>query len=426
MNKNYFQAKIDAIFEEVDNKAREGKLVTNDEMKRLKFEVISWRERRFRSARKCIFDGCNKTSIIRSHSIQKSKSLKLISEENHVLQPMFNEQGTIAEMTMKRVGINDASTFPGFCKEHEQIFSEFESKGVIDTIYEAQLQSYRNICREIVFNTNELDAGRHELDLYLKMRNKKALDLFRSELERQGLSPKTVDTVTIDCEDKNIYVINKIINRIEEKLMILKKYKQHLFNVITDKNDDDIYTAEIIIDMQFPISLCGIASVGIDDNGIKRVAYCILNIIPAENSTSIIIAGLKQDAGILKPYWEYYTQNNISILNMIESYMIHGSDHWFIAPSVWNELPPEKQKIILNDILVTDKSFLDQFPLSIFDSIRSQFIKQLENQQKWAFQKNIQNLIEHEKKKFLISNYKPVRSIEEAIFESFRNRENFA
>lgn len=412
--KKKIESNIDIIFDELEHKLENNELVDNNAISNLLFEVIEWREKRFRKERNCIFNNCNNKSIVRSHSIQKSKSLKLISENNHVLHPMVNEESTRPEMLMKSVGINNASTFPGFCQEHEEIFSGFENDGRILTINQGQLQSYRNICREVVFNNNELESKRYALNRYLELRNMKATEYIRYK------SSKELKSVNIDYEDFFVAVVNKYIKKLEEKIVILKKYQGYLFDAISGtKKFNALYTEGLWVNFQFPISLCGIASVGVLDNEIERVAYCILNVVPVENSTTIIIAGLKQDVGILEPYWEYYTQNNISILNMIESFMIHGSDHWFIKPSIWNSISIDKQKIILNDILATEKSFIDQFSLSIFDEVRNVFIEQLETQQKLAYQKNIEDLIVHEKRKFLIENYDTKRNPERAIIDFF-------
>lgn len=103
--------------------------------------------------------------------------------------------------------------------------------------------------------------------------------------------------------------------------------------------------------------------------------------------------------------------------------MIHGTDNWFINPSIWNKINNEKQKIILNEVLASEKSFLDQFELSIFDDIRVAFITQLEKQQKWMYQKNIEDLVNFEKKKFIIDNYKSTRNAVEVLLDIFNRIE---
>ena len=73
---------------------------------------------------RCMYEGCTEKSIPRSHSIPMSASLKLIAEEGHVVTPRLGENG----IYMDRIGIRDASTFPGFCARHESIFAEFETQ----------------------------------------------------------------------------------------------------------------------------------------------------------------------------------------------------------------------------------------------------------------------------------------------------------
>ena len=53
---------------------------------------------------------------------------------------------------MLSIGINEASTFPGYCLEHENLFSEFENIKDFKTGEHMGLQLYRTVCREIVIN----------------------------------------------------------------------------------------------------------------------------------------------------------------------------------------------------------------------------------------------------------------------------------
>ena len=44
-------------------------------------------------------------------------------------KPEVDMQSDKPKMKIKKIGINDASTFPGFCSIHEQLFENFEKKG---------------------------------------------------------------------------------------------------------------------------------------------------------------------------------------------------------------------------------------------------------------------------------------------------------
>jgi hypothetical protein len=63
----------------------------------------------------CMYEGCTEQSVTRSHSISVSASVNLIAEDGHVATPRLKETG----VEMERIGVHDASTFPGFCQRHE-------------------------------------------------------------------------------------------------------------------------------------------------------------------------------------------------------------------------------------------------------------------------------------------------------------------
>src|SRR5579859_4755193 len=88
--------------------------------KRFFFDLFAKQRRNSRNPRTCIFPGCREISLPASHAIQRNGPLVCIAEKNHVLAPRFSprERGLI----MARIGIGEASTFPGFCPRHERLF----------------------------------------------------------------------------------------------------------------------------------------------------------------------------------------------------------------------------------------------------------------------------------------------------------------
>jgi hypothetical protein len=57
--------------------------------------------------------------------------------------------------------------------------------------------------------------------------------------------------------------------------------------------------------------------------------------------------------------------------------MLHGSDHWFLKPSIWAALPPERQTVILQAITSTEGNIGVSRAPSIFDDIRKWLIKDI-------------------------------------------------
>src|SRR5579872_5881708 len=89
----------------------------------------------FFRTRKIGFGRCLEPSMqcsepaIRAHSIQNRQTIALLEQDNHVLawQPRFSQAGP--DIALRRIGRNDASTFAGFCNEHDtELFRPLDTK----------------------------------------------------------------------------------------------------------------------------------------------------------------------------------------------------------------------------------------------------------------------------------------------------------
>lgn len=95
---------------------------------------------------------CDRKAI-QSHTIQKNRGLRAIAEDGHVLsfklglEDLIRTQG---KFEPKRLGIRQASTFPGFCNKHDtDVFAPVEV-GTLSLDREAAfLLSYRATCYEV-------------------------------------------------------------------------------------------------------------------------------------------------------------------------------------------------------------------------------------------------------------------------------------
>ena len=66
---------------------------------------------------------------------------------------------------------------------------------------------------------------------------------------------------------------------------------------------------------------------------------------------------------------------SLALLEMVETWMVNGTDHWFIKPSVWNGIPVGRRSRILEDILHDAYNIGHPYPRSIFDSLREEMLK---------------------------------------------------
>jgi len=90
--------------------------------------------------------------VIRSHTIQKKRGLEAIAEDGHVIsiksafQNIFRSKGNFS---FGKIGVNDASTFPGFCNTHDTSMFKMVENGPFEWTREAAfLLSFRALAYE--------------------------------------------------------------------------------------------------------------------------------------------------------------------------------------------------------------------------------------------------------------------------------------
>lgn len=130
-------------------------------------------------------NGCS-SQFVRAHTISKRGALSAIAEDGHVvaypnLHDVFRLKG---RPTFVRRGVNQATTFVGFCSHHDDsTFKLIDTTPFDGSSKYCGLLAYRETCRElfhkesipaVVQHAREFDKGRsevgqHKLQLELKM-----------------------------------------------------------------------------------------------------------------------------------------------------------------------------------------------------------------------------------------------------------------
>ena len=94
------------------------------------------------------------SNIIKAHTVSKSSGLIEIADDtNHVLglkQNLSSLDKNEGNLKLEKIGINNASTFRGFCAKHDKLlFSCFEDKPFIGTEKQCVALTYRSLAKEI-------------------------------------------------------------------------------------------------------------------------------------------------------------------------------------------------------------------------------------------------------------------------------------
>ncbi|NQT32038.1 MAG: hypothetical protein HQ594_00010 [Candidatus Omnitrophica bacterium] len=330
----------------------------------------------FPKKRTCIIPGCSLHSIKHSHTIQKSHSLKLIAENNHVYTPLFSKITGVVEM--QREGINQASTFPGFCRTHEALFHVFEKTKNLNSNEAMLLQIFRTIAREIVRNEAHLNDITKTKKDYLAFRKNKLLTILEREIKNKLPNISSLPhSLTIDCQDSKLDILNKKTKEFSSEIEMLRQtffipLYRHLF---TDPGySPPLYIANMSANQQIPVCLAGRANFVVDHNGETYDIPIIINTLPLEKTSVLFLVTHTKYTSHLNHYINTYQRSGLPALNMIETWMVRGSDHWFIKPSIWDNLPSTRKNRICTDIMDTRFNTGTIYTLSIFNSIRENAI----------------------------------------------------
>jgi hypothetical protein len=103
-------------------------------------------------------DGVRCNEFISAHSIQKRGQLRLIAEDGHLYRlnaDLSTLRATGGLPHPKRIGMNRASTFAGFCKHHDNsLFEPIDNHPLRPTREQVALYAYRSLCREYFVKEN--------------------------------------------------------------------------------------------------------------------------------------------------------------------------------------------------------------------------------------------------------------------------------
>lgn len=314
----------------------------------------------------CFFRGCDKPTIKNSHTITNSNCLKTISESNHLLQPQYHYFKKSIEL--QKVGINEASTFPGFCEDHENTFKEFETHEIIDESSLMLYQSYRVICREIHFYEVLLKCSNSINQYYQKLLNQEANDLYKKELLKKNLNSECLQSLDFNITNRLLGEINSTSKEHIKYISRLKKFKcAYDCFMNTDNNNQGLQYKGVKYKYKLPVAMGGCAQVRFNKS---KVFVFTLNVVPINNYTYVFIKSDDLHIDFFNKMVEIYFNNPLKTLSLIESFMIYGSDNWFISPKYWDSIPGTTRNNILKNLNFSPDFNFKELPFSIFEDVK--------------------------------------------------------
>lgn len=353
-------------------------VIFESESARLKglYQSLAKATKKWRTPKLCAFQGCKEKSIARSHTIQKSGPLAFISEDQHVLHPGLGMEG---KMQMQRVGLNNASVFPGFCKKHESLFEVFEQRKALITSRDVILQTFRVVVRELVRVNLEIEHLKYLKDNFSKTRDEYITNKIKA-VAGQKVSVSGVNVLG-----------DAMLEMLELHVSQKEKTASEIHNGIYAELLDSINTNSTLVSLihiespdLLPVCLSGIGVFHVrKEDGTKVSANIFLCILPGPTGSEIILATQNSDNSLLQQYVGSCLNGRLALLRAIESWMLNQTDHWFMTPSEWDKLPKNRQSELLH-LMANDHTSLGyECSISLLDSARLKIIELCENSEEF-------------------------------------------
>ena len=316
--------------DDITDKIHDGTLFEGENeklIKKLLFEEYAKMHIVSKKTGKCACPNCCNKGIKKSHTIPRGMSLDIIAENKKVVMPILIEKYPVREYFIEAagIGIGQASTFPGFCKKHELIFQTYEKKQKIDKQDDVIKQLFRNVTYNCFILERRIELSKNIIERYKDIRNQAAYNYLKKS-ELKGM----LKEVIISGEDKNIINLTFHQQELIDYYTKLEKYKMNLWKIIAG-SDADITSISVILDVLFPVSICGCTEIVFDDSEY----VCSIDVVPSKKETLITIGFYGEISSELYDIVKSRLNHPLTILNFIESTMVYGTDNWYLNPKVW-------------------------------------------------------------------------------------------
>ncbi|SFW69480.1 hypothetical protein [Pseudomonas sp. NFACC04-2] len=340
------------------------KYMDDNYFKNFHYSFIGEREQARKKKGKCIIPDCT-DRCVSSHTIPESAVLKRVAHANEVLYPEYNAQLKVYEC--KPINIKKASAFPGFCVQHESIFSGFEVNGDFEDPSIA-LQNLRIVYRYLFGLSSLTKVFKRKLAAYKKEITDYKLQRF-SEVKRLLKKGLTL----INIEDEITLHLKSQIEKLENQYAYI--HNEDLVPLVNTLSGEgsSISMIAVHLDCEVPMCLAGKSEFKSDDK--KYTVH--LSIFPRPGKTFCCFSLPKlHEEDFTKILIKHST--DIGFLNVIESWMVYGTDFWYINPTEWNSYSKEKQNKIMTLLKSTDHFPDEELDFTIFDNLRATILAKAE------------------------------------------------
>jgi hypothetical protein len=271
-------------------------------------------------------DGFCTTKVIKAHTISKSGSLKQIAENGHVMgtRTSLNELiKTEGVLVTKKVGINDASTFTGFCSYHDkELFAALEDRKITLSNEQLFLLAYRSTSRELYAKEEQL-LGIDFMKISDRGQPRQVQEIIQKEAKRQEVGIK----LALD-------ELNSIKNEMDT-LLLSRRFDEMNHFVIELSDVPDILVSGST-QPEFDFSGARLQNLGLRGG---KLSHLIYNAISYENKGCFVFSWLSMHNKICKRFIDSLTSLAPKDLSTaLVKYCYTFCENTWASPVWWDNL----------------------------------------------------------------------------------------
>ncbi len=307
-----------------------------------KGEAISHSQKN--ASRKCCYISADlkhecSQNIINAHTVSKSSSLKEIADEsNHVLGLKINLANIIkneGKLVPEKIGINQASTFKGFCSKHDKsLFSCVEDKEFVGDSEQCLALMYRSVAKEIYAKEGGLNISE-----FVK----------KGDKGRNLLDQMLIQNFATDHQTGT-----------KAALAELLEFKSQLDDQLLGKSVGNL--SHLIIDSTspMPVAVSAVVSPITDFNGnliqylgdlSVAAEHLVFNSFSSDGKGYVVFSWSKNSTKVLKFINSLLDLGSSKIFSALIRFFFGSAENSFISPLWWNSLSDKQKDKIKNLIM---------------------------------------------------------------------------
>lgn len=274
----------------------------------------------------CHFHDCRQSAIPHSHVIANAAGISPLADGGHVLTP--NLADPLAP-TMSEIGRNLASTFPGYCRQHELLFAGFEVAKRFSTVRHYMLQLMRSAAREYWKKSKHVErmvamVASYELAI-------SQLPIKQSEKE--------------DWSKKLTTPLKALI----VKGSIERDYLHFIHKDLTESVDSSELPGWVSVHRHSSELRVAVSGSTLIPTSSRENLMIVLASVTDGPHTLTLFASTSDDGPLVSAYARTFAGDG-SMDDLLLAWM-SGMDHWFANPTWWYGLPEERRSSILRELV---------------------------------------------------------------------------